>query len=151
MKKIILLLLISASLFCGYAQSAQKLTEVLSIENVTYGTASWFLAAQTGLIDDTKSEKEAFDVLSEDGWFNKIDAEADSKISLKNFAYLCTRAFNIKGGLMFRLTDAPRYAARELKAMKIISNDADVNASITGRQMINILTGCAYEREEAEK
>ena len=63
MKKIILLLLISASVFCAYAQSAQKLTEVLSKEEVTYGDASWFIAAQTGLIDDSKSEKEAFGCL----------------------------------------------------------------------------------------
>ena len=151
MKKIILLLLISASVFCVYAQSAQKLTEVLSKEEVTYGDASWFIAAQTGLIDDSKSEKEAFDALSENGWFNKIDAEADSKIVLKNFAYLCTLAFDIKGGVMYRITKSPRYAVRELKSMKIIPNDANSNAPITGRQMINILTSCDYEISEASK
>lgn len=151
MKKIILLLLIAASAFCCYAQSAQKLTEVLTAEKVTYGDASWFIAVQSNLIDDTKSEKEAFDALSENGWFNKIDAEIDKNIVLKDFAYLCAKAFNIKGGVMYRITNAPRYAVRELKSMKIISNDAAPNASLSGRQMINILANCTYETSEAAK
>ena len=148
MKKIILLLLISLLFFCGYAQSAQKLTDIIFSQEVTYGNASWFLAVQAGLIDDSKSEKEAFDALSQNGWFNNIDAVYEEKITLKDFSYLCTLAFDIKGGILFRLTKAPRYAVRELKAMRIIPNNANPNAFISGRQMVNIITSCAYESSE---
>lgn len=151
MKKFLLFVTFFVCVFFCYSQSAQKLTEILSSEQINYGNASWFIAAQKGLIDDTKSEKEAFDALSENGYFNYLNAEIENSVSLKNFAYLCAKAYNIRGGIMFRITKSPRYAVRELKAMKIIPNDADPNSIITGRQMINILTNCDYELPEALK
>lgn len=148
MKRFFLVFTLTLLAFCGYSQSAQKLTEVLSSEEVTYGNASWFIALQSGLIEDTQSEADALNALSENGYFKSGTPSADDKIPLQDFSLLCTKTYGIKGGLLYRITKAPRYAVRELKAMRIVPNEADSHSSINGRQMLNILSACEYEKTE---
>ena len=158
MKRFFLSILLTAAGFCLSAQSAQKITDLLSIDKATYGNASWLIAVQTGLIQDDGSESQAFEALIENDYITQkpsstaetLIPSVDDEITIKDYALLCTKTFNIKGGLLYRLTKSPRYAVRELKAMKIISNDADPNVIASGKQLIHILNGCSYATEASK-
>ena len=149
MKKLFLSVIFFTLLFCLQAQSAQKITELISTQKASYGNASWLIALQAGLAQDDVSEEVALQLLKENAWLPE-ETKIDDEIKLQDFALLCTRAFDIKGGIFYRLTKNSRYALRELKAMKIISNDSDPKASVSGKQMINILNSCSYKTEAAK-
>ena len=162
MKKIILSFLLAGLVFCAHAQSAQKLTEIISVNELTLGNVSYFLAIQTGLCEDDVSEKDAFKALSQAGYFpkdfdeeqdteveTKLDEKINTPVKIKDRALLCVKAGKIKGGIMYRITKSPRYALRELKAKGLIANDADPSSFVSGRQFLAILTGIEEEKEKA--
>lgn len=154
MKKIILSFLAAAALFSLHAQSAQKMTEIITRDEINYGDVSYFLSIQAGLCSDQVSEKDAFISLYKEGYFpenfdelsdTKMEGEAEEiisrKIRLNDLALLCTKAYGIKGGIFYRITKAPRYALRELKARQIVQNDADPASYVSGKTFLGILSG----------
>ncbi len=158
MKRFFLSILIATAGFGLSAQSAQKITELIATEKANYGNASWLIAVQTNLAGDTASDEEAFEILVENDYIRqkpsstgeKLIPSAGDEIKIKDFALLCTKAYKIKGGLLYRLTKSPRYALRELKAMKVISNDAEPDSIVSGKQMIHILNTCGYSMEASK-
>ena len=158
MKRFFLSILLAAAGFCLSAQSAQKITELIATEKANYGNASWLIAVQTGLAQDTNTDAETFEILVENDYISqkpsatgeRLIPSAEDEIKIKDFASLCLRAYKIKGGLMYRITKSPRYALRELKAMKVVSNDADPNTIVSGKQMIHILNTCRYTKEASK-
>ena len=146
MKRKILSIIVAAMTFCVSAQSAQKITELLSVEKVTYADASYFIAIQSDFATDSVSESEAFELLKHNKFIKNSKIQSTDIISLKNLSSLCVKATGIKGGLLYRITKSPRYALRELKAMGIIPNDADPASFVSGKQFINILSQCDEQR-----
>ncbi|MCR5252353.1 MAG: hypothetical protein K6C98_01395 [Treponema sp.] len=142
MKRLFLSTIVAAMIFSASAQSAQKVTELLSVERITYADASYFIAIQSGLASDDISEAEAFDILKENKFIKNKNVQSSDEIKIKDMSFLCVKAAEIKGGLLFRITKAPRYALRELKAMNIVPNDTDPAAFVSGKEFINILSEC---------
>ena len=59
--------------------------------------------------------------------------------------------FNIKGGLMFRLTKgSPRYAFKQMKSDGVISQNYDPSLILSGREALNIYTSCNMLYNEDE-
>ena len=71
---------------------------------------------------------------------------------MQNLAYIYLQMWpDIKGGLFYKLTKgSPRYAFKQLKTDGIISDDADPNSFVSGREALSILTACmvAYGGDE---
>ena len=97
MKKLFLSVIFFTLFFCLHAQSAQKITELISTQKASYGNASWLIALQAGLAQDDVSEEAALQLLKENAWLPE-ETKIDDEIKLQDFALLCTRAFDIKGG-----------------------------------------------------
>ena len=66
-------------------------------------------------------------------------SENDSRISCSGLSFLVMKAFNLKGGMMYRLTDNKRYAYRELKDRGIITGRAYSNKPVSGEQLLQML------------
>lgn len=142
MKKIIIFtvfLLITALLS---AQSADKVTEILSAKTVSLPQVAYFATVYLGLGADEISNDNALVVLEDYIGFPSIKTSQE-ELSYEDFAYFCTRAWDIKGGVMYRITKAPRYALREFHALGFLLTNTDPTRAITGRDALTLMTKCA--------
>ena len=133
-------------LFIGsfaFAQSADVITEILGAEQATYGQVCYLSAIHQGLIADDASYEDAVNVLLEKGQIPE-DVGAYDSVYMANLAFIYVQIWpDVKGGLFFRLTKgSPRYAFKKFKSDGVISEKADPNAYVSGREALNILTAC---------
>ena len=129
--------------FFASAQSAKAVTAMLETNEVTNGQAAYFAANALELVKENAAEQEAFDALKNAG-FTCLSEDLSSPVKLDAYSELCMKAFNISGGLFYRLFKNSRYALRELKSLGIVPSDADPKQMINGRTALNMLSEC-YE------
>ena len=142
MKKIVILLLALFLSLSAYAQSADVITEILSTEEVTFGQISYLTAVQMNIIDDDASYEDAVTALYEGGYIPYVE-DADSPVPAVDLAFLYSKLWKIKGGLMYRITKgSPRYAFRQFQADGIISSNVDPSNYISGAKALSIYTSC---------
>lgn len=146
MRRIISVLFV---LFVGglaFAQSADVVTDILNSDEVTYGQVCYLSAIHQGLISEDASYEAAVDALLARGQIPENVGAYDS-VFMANLAFIYVQIWpNIKGGLMFSLTNgSPRYAFKKLKSDGLIPDNTDPNQVVSGREALNILTSCMME------
>lgn len=147
MKKNVFLVLFLMTLYGSiFAQSADSVTELLIAKNVYLPQVSYFATVYLGLGSDEISYDDAVFLLEETIGFPEIK-NPQEELTYKEFAYFCTRVWNITGTLMYRITKAPRYALRELKSLGYILPNTDPDTLVTGRDALTIMTKCAEYAE----
>lgn len=150
MKKIITILSILFIGAAAYSQSAQVVTEIIDAPKVTYGQICYLSAVSQNLISESASYEEAVKALADKGIISE-QITPDTEITLSNLAYIYAQMFNIKGGLMFRLTKgSPRYAFKQMKSDGVISQNYDPSLILSGREALNIYTSCNMLYNEDE-
>lgn len=120
------------------AQSNDALDIILSEQELTYGSAALLVLTATGRIDEESSFSQAASRLESLGWGIEGRAASDP-VTLGEYAYLLMRAFELPGGLMYRLVPGPRYAAREVAALRIAEGTAMVNMRLSGERAVRML------------
>lgn len=147
MKKNIFFILFLLS-FCVFlsAQSADSVTKVLDAKTVTFNEAAYFAAAYLGLDTDTVSFEDAPAVLTAAVPLPKFK-NFDGALRFKEFAYICANVWNIGNSLNYRIFKSPRYALRDLKALRFVPPFTDPDAYVNGREMLHIMTKCAQAAE----
>lgn len=140
MKKKFILVLAMAILFsvAAFAQSSEKLTEIISTEHVTCGQVAYLAATYSSAISEEDGDEKAFEVFKENGCFGPAVLASD-EATLAEVSNLLIKVTNTKCGLMYRLTGAQRYAFKELKAKGVLPQTADPGMKISGRDAIGIL------------
>jgi hypothetical protein len=134
-------LLIILLVFFGlalYAQSANLMDILLEEDQAAYGRAAYLALAAGRQVSDEASINDCMDLLGNRNW-NLKQKDADEPISLGEYSYLLMQAFEMKGGLMYRLFTGPRYAARELAYLEIVDGDINPNRAISGEEVVRIL------------
>jgi len=120
------------------AQSNEVLDELLERQALLFGEAAYLVLVGTERLPDTASPEEAAQALAEA--FPEAQVRgAGEAIPLGEYAYLLMQAFEVKGGLMYRLIPGPRYAARELAYRKIIRGKAHPDIPVSGAEAVQIL------------
>jgi hypothetical protein len=127
-------LLIFNSLVFG--QTAAELERLYESTAVTYGQAAWFVLQAADV--PAASPTDAFNHAMENNWL-PASAEANSEARLNDAALLVMRAFGLKGGLMYRLLQNPRYAYRELVYREVIQGRTDPELAVSGEMLIYIV------------
>lgn len=131
------LLLIAAAAF---GQAAEKIDKILETENATFGQAVYLI--QTALNDgaDGLDFETAFDRFkSENENLIRDSVSAEDVIPIKTYAFLLMKAFDVKGGMMYRIYPCPRYAYRDLRYLAVIQGKNNPDALMTGSVMLQIL------------
>ena len=142
MKKIISLIFALFLVLSAYAQSADIITEILETDEVTFGQVCYLTAVQMKIADDSASYEDAVNALYENGYIPVVE-DYDAPVPAVDLAYLYSKLWNIKGGLMYRLTKgAPRYAFRQFQADGIVGSDMDPSAFVSGEKALSIYTSC---------
>lgn len=140
MKKIAALIagiLVSAAL---YAQSADRITEIISSKKSNYGQAAYLAATALGAIDDGSSFADALGFFQEKGILK--DVKAEDAINLKQLSLFCYQSWDVKGGLLLKFTGSPRYIFRQLKADEILAFSDDPMDVPDGHKLLAVLTDC---------
>ena len=135
---VVAVLLISAA---ASGQAAEKVDKILETEKATFGQAAYLI--QTALDDssDGLDFETAFDRFkSENQNVIRDSVTPDDVIPVKTYAFLLMKAFNVKGGMMYRIYPCPRYAYRDLRYLAIIQGKNNPDAPMTGAAMLQILS-----------
>lgn len=152
MKKIITLILGSLILTCSLAaQSADRLTDVIKAEKVTFGQACYFFATATGKVDDNIAYDDSIKFFQDSGTLRFL-AKEDDEINLGTIAMLANKTFELKGSLFLSVTGSSRYAYRQMKADGVFKKNDDPSFVPDGHKFLAILTDCLdfYKVREAE-
>lgn len=141
--KFIFLLFLLNSLVV-FAQSNDRISEILQSEKVTYGEICYIVASAQGFIEDDASYEDAIQVLYDKGQI-KTMVYKEEKIPLVNIAFVYSQIWGVKGGLMCRLTNnSPRYVFKQLKVDGIIDKSKDPASFVSGSEALSLYTSCAY-------
>lgn len=145
MKRFVTLLLALFLFGAVYAQSADVITDMLAESEVTFGQVCYLSAVHQGFISENASFDEAIKALYEQGQIPQ-EADKNSPVVMANFAFIYAQMWNIKGGLMYRLTKgSPRYAFKQMKSDGVIDETADPKKIVSGVEALNIYTSCSIE------
>ena len=143
MKKSLVLIAIFFFLFSALplsAQTAAELDVLLETPILNKALASRFVLGAVQLLPEglagADAESTAFAIAQGNGW---LKGNADDPIKLKEAALLIMKAFDLKGGLMYRMAKSPRYAYRELLYRKVIQGRSDPAMKLSGRRLLAII------------
>ena len=126
-----------------HAQTAAELETILEARVLNCGQAAFFVISSAGITDGgaalgIESEADAFTLALNRGWLPKGTA-MDESISLGKLSLLLMKAFDIKGGLFYRLMPSPRYAFRAMVSQFYIQEEADPGMKVSGQSFLDIL------------
>ena len=142
MKKFVSILFTMFLIFSIHAQSADVITQILEADNVTVGQVCYLSAVEQGLMSERDTFDNAVIALVENGQI-KPGLHRDDVIPAVNIAFILSQMWEIKGGLMFKLTKgSPRYAFKQFKNDGVIKPDIEPGDYISGRDFLNIYNYC---------
>jgi len=144
-----LLLIINPVILTAQASSpALEYENLLNTKVVTYAQASRFIleAAEVFTADNPD---EAFQYAARLGWLPK-NAGPNDPARLNHISQLFMQSFNIKGGLLYSLTNSSRYAYHELRYMNIIQGRVDATMLVSGERLIFYINRLLARQENGE-
>ena len=148
-KKIYVICMLLLLAIPAYSQSAADIEGLLSEKAITCEQAAWFTLVsvqEAAEEDDPLPASGAFAAAQEKGW---IKAEGGDAITLSRLSLLLMHAYDLKGGLMYRLTGSARYAFREMKALGFINGRVYPNQTVSGEEFLQILGSVTAEKDGA--
>ncbi len=134
-----------ASVFTASADFNTTMDVILDEKAISYGSASYALLTGTAVIPDNSTIRDAADKMTE--MFPETAMEWNTPLSLGDLSFMIMNAYDMKGGLMYRIFPGPRYAVRELRYRKILQGKAYSTMSVSGERAVRIL-GRVLEMEE---
>jgi len=140
-RKIVVLALVSLllSVVAGYGQSNDRIDELLVQDPAQTGHVAYLLLSAAGLIDDQYDPETALTYASEQGLLpGRVDAT--DAVTFGRYSYLLTQAFDVPGGVMYRLLPGPRYAAREVVYQQWSRKRRSPSELIDGETAVRILS-----------
>jgi hypothetical protein len=120
----------------GWGQTAAELERILDTDRVTYTQAAYFALASA--VESSPDQAGAFALALERGWL-PAKAEPAAPVKLRDVSLLMMKAFNLSGGLMYRLFPGPRYAYREMTRRGFIEGRAYPGLTVSGEHFLQIL------------
>jgi hypothetical protein len=129
------------------AQSNEVLDALLEEETTSYGQAAYLVLTASARIPDDTSPAEAAAEMAGQGW--KVPTRAaEEPLTLGEYSFLLMQAFELKGGIMYRIIPGPRYAGRELAYLKFIKGNTSPYRMFSGEEAIGILGRLMEWKEE---
>jgi hypothetical protein len=127
---------------------SNELLDVLFEEPATsLGQAAYLVLTASGRIADDSAPADAAAALRRQGW-TVPERSADESLTLGEYSYLLMQAFELKGGVMYRIFPGPRYAGRELAYLDLIKGDTSPYRTFSGEEAIGILGRLVEWKEE---
>ena len=120
------------------AQSNSVIDELLEKEKADWEQTAYMVLTAAELMDEDAEISKVFTYLEKEQ-LNPDSKNPEDFITLGEYSNMLMKAFNIPGGLMYKLFKGPRYAARELDYLKFIDNDKSPYRYISGEEVLRIM------------
>ena len=130
-----------------WGQSNELLDTLFDEPATTLGQAAYLVLTASGRIPDDSSPADAAASLAGQGW-SVPERVADEPLTLGEYSHLLMQAFELKGGVMYRIVPGPRYAGRELAYLELIKGDTSPYRTFSGEEAIGILGRLMEWKEE---
>lgn len=144
---LLLALVLLAGAANGWGQSNELLDALFEESATTLGQAAYLVLTAAGLLAEEATPAEAATALAGQGWIVP-QRPAQEPLTLGEYSHLLMQAFQLEGGLMYRLFPGPRYAGRELAYLRLIRGDTSPYRSFSGEEAIGILGRLLEWKEE---
>jgi len=146
MKRIFFIFILLLSTVFIFAQTAEKLEEILNTGALTYEKAVWFVMEAADVWDYSDlpqasasvDPSTAFRVAMEQKWLPR-NVQPASPARMDGISLLLMRSFGLKGGLLYSLFKNPHYAYRELVYQDIIRGRSDPSMTVSGDDLVYIV------------
>ena len=120
------------------SQSNVVIDLLLNENQATYGKTLYLTVLAGGLIPEVSSVKQALHVAQDEHWVVR-DKEVDDQVTEAEFCYMVMKALRLKGGILYTLFPSPRYAFREMKFRKLISEAKSPGDVVSGVHVVQTL------------
>lgn len=122
------------------AQSNETLDTILGREVARTGEALYMVFLASGRGTDAESQQDVYQRIGRD-WsrWGLSPRAAVAPITFGEYAHVLMQAFDIPGGVMYRLAPGPRYAAREVVYRGFARGPRTANRPLSGEEMLRIL------------
>ena len=129
-----------------YSQSNEEIDLFMGKEKADIGTASAFVLAAAGIELQGNSDS-AIEYINKNKWFKNEVKESDS-LRIDYASYIIMKAFNQKGGIMYKFVSGPRYALKEMKYLKMVDQKTYPAKIISGEDFMILLSEYLSWKEE---
>ena len=148
MKKIgfITLAFLLLSILQAPAQSNDVLDRILAEEQLTYGSAAYLLLLATGKAPEETPPEQAVRLAEREGIALEGVGPAEG-LSIGQYSFMLMRAFQLPGGIMYRIIPGPRYAAREMEYAGVIQGMAIPGMAVSGNEAVRMLERVLHQKE----
>jgi len=130
-----------------WAQSNELLDALFEEPATSLGQAAYLVLTASGRIPDDSTPADAAESLAGQGW-TVPQRSAEEPLTLGEYSYLLMQAFELEGGVMYRIFPGPRYAGRELAYLELIKGDTSPYRTFSGEEAIAILGRLLEWKEE---
>lgn len=120
-----------------YGQTAADIENLLDTREITFFQAAYVILA-AALETPPESPAAAFNMARRKGWFS-ARTKTSGAVTMRTLSLLVMKAFNLKGGLLYRLFPGGRYAYREMVSRGFIEGRAYPSRKVSGEQLLWIL------------
>jgi len=143
----LLLVFLGMGAMAGFAQSNDVLDGVLEQKEADFSATVYLVLSAAGIIPETATPEDAVKALEEKGWGIPV-SQTPAPISLGQYSYLLMKAFDIPGGLMYRLFPGPRYATREVSYLGFVTDRVTPYRMVSGEEVLRVLGTVLTWKEE---
>ncbi|MDR1428650.1 MAG: hypothetical protein LBI85_00035 [Spirochaetaceae bacterium] len=121
----------------AYGQTAAETESLLDAGEISFSQAAYFTLAS--VVETPPDDPEAaFAEAGKRGWL-PAGADGGGSVTLGDLSLLLVKAFNLKGGLMYRFFPSSRYAYREMTSRGFIEGRAYPDLKVSGELFLRIL------------
>jgi len=131
------------------AQSNTVIDKLLNEGKADWGKTSYMVLSAAEIISENTEISEVQTKLEKQQW-RLPSKESEEPITLGEYSYMLMKAFDIPGGIMYKILPGPRYAARELGYLKFIDNNKSPYRTLSGEEVLRIM-GRVMEWKEEQK
>jgi len=129
------------------AQSNEVLDALLETETTSFGQAAYLVLTAVARIPEDTTPEQAAAEMAKQGWTVPARA-AEEPLTLGQYSFLLMQAFELKGGVMYRILPGPRYSGRELAYLGFIKGNTSPYRTFSGQEAIDILGRLMEWKEE---
>ncbi|MBN2536228.1 MAG: hypothetical protein JXB88_25325 [Spirochaetales bacterium] len=122
-----------------FAQLNEQIDLLMEQEKASFGRAVYLVLVASEFCDESVTLAGALEILKGKDW-GIPPKEAEDTLTLGEYSYLLMRAFNIQGGIMYKILPGPRYAVRELAYLKLILENPEPGRIVSGEEVMSLLT-----------
>lgn len=138
-------------LLCGvlFAQSNERVDELLAQDAAQVGHTAYLIYTASGAIDDSADLSAAVSAAIDSGAI-PVGTSPEDPVDFGAFSYMLMEAFNVPGGIMYRIVPGRRYASREVVYQEWSRTRRAPGDLLDGDSVVRILSVFLNEQGGAE-